>query len=120
MRPSVISLALFSALAFAVAAPASAAWLTPSSLSPAMSADEQSFYSTLGSSTAQQNFLATRNYVRQAQAVVAGTLSPANFPSKKPVGFTVAYLLPDDPTAINNALGICLTAKYSGAANPWA
>lgn len=117
MRSSVLSLALF-CVVFGSLATAAAA-LAPNELKPAFSADEQSFYATLSGADAQ-NFLITRKYVRQAQAVVDGKMNPLSFPAKKPAGFTVAYLLPDDPTVINNALGMYLTAKYSGQSSPWA
>ncbi len=77
-----------------------------------MSSVEQQYYDSIkGNATAAQNFLITREYVRKAQAVVAGSLPAASFPAQKPSGFSVAYLLPDDPSTINTALGMYLAGS---------
>lgn len=105
MRPIVLSLALIPALA------AFAAALSPGDLRPGLTAAEQKFYATLQDDPdAAQSFLVTRDYVRKAQAVKSGALSPLSFPAEKPDGFNVAYLQPNDPSVINIAMGKFLAA----------
>lgn len=117
MRPLILSLALLSVAAAASAAPA----LTPQSLRPAMTQEEQEYYDTIKNDPkTAQNFLITRDYVRKAQAVKSGKMSPLSFPSQRPAGFSVDYLLPDDPGVINDALGMYLSAKLAAGGNPWA
>lgn len=114
MRPNILSLALLSSLTVS----AYATYLSPSSLNPEMTPVEQQYYNTIkGNATPAQNFLITRDYVRKAQAVVSGEASPSSFPAKKPFGFSVTYLLPDDASTINTALGMYLTD--SAGSSPW-
>ena len=111
MRPILVLLILLGL----AAAPALA--LSPSDLKPAMTAEESDYYDTIKADpSAAQSFLVTRDYVRKAQAVVSGSLPPLSFPGKRPAGFTVDYLLPDDPSTINEALGMYLAAALK--ANP--
>jgi hypothetical protein len=85
--------------------------VSPSDLRPPMTSQESAYYDTIkADSSAAQSFLITRAYVRMAQAVADGSLSPLSFPSQKPAGFTVKYLLPDEPSVINKALGMYLEA----------
>jgi hypothetical protein len=101
-----LSLSLLSSFATAAFA------LSPSDLNPAMTSQESTYYDTIKADpTAAQSFLITRDYVRKAQAVVDGSLAPISFPPRKPAGFTVKYLLPDDPSVINTALGMYLVAN---------
>lgn len=105
MRSIILSLALLPAL------PIFSAALSPEDLRPALSSTEQKFYAKIqGDPDAAQSFLITREYVRKAQAVKSGALSPLAFPSEKPDGFNVAYLLPNDPSVINVAMGKYLAA----------
>jgi hypothetical protein len=85
-------------------------------ISPAdMTKTELDYYRTLDSE-AGKSFIVTRSYVRLAKQVVDHKLPPLNFPPRKPEGFTVKYLLPDDATALNQALGDYLTAKWTADA----
>lgn len=106
MRALMLSLALLPSLAVFSAA------IAPGDLRPALTNAEQKFYQQKLQSdpTAAENFLITREYVRKAQAVQAGTLSPLSFPPEKPAGFNVAYLQANDPSVINSALGKFLAA----------
>ena len=92
---------------------------TPSHLTPAqtispadMTKTELDYYRTLDSA-AGQSFTVTRSYVRLAKQVLDHKLPPLSFPPGKPDGFTVAYLLPDEPSIINEALGEYLKAKLT-------
>jgi hypothetical protein len=88
--------------------------LTPTqTISPAdMTKTELDFYRTLDSK-AGRSFIVTRSYVRLAKQVVDHKWPPLKFPPQKPEGFTLQYLLPDDPTVINQALGAYLAAKLT-------
>src|ERR1700757_4086168 len=95
---SLCLMSLFATAAFA---------LSPSDLTPPMTSQESAYYETIKDDpTAGESFLVTRDYVRKAEAVVNGSLAAASFPPQKPKGFTVKYLLPDDPAVINKALGM--------------
>jgi hypothetical protein len=85
--------------------------LTPAqTITPAdLSKIELDYYKTLDSEAAK-DFIATRSYVRLAKQVVDKKLQPSKFPPQKPHGFSVKYLLPDDPTVLNQALGEYLAA----------
>jgi len=80
-----------------------------------LDAEEQEYYKTLTDPVKAKNFIVTRSYVRLAQKVLDHKLPPLEFP-QKPDGFSVAYLLPDDPSIINQALGAYLSARIT--ANP--
>jgi len=66
--------------------------------------EERQYYDTLKDPVAAQAFLMTRSYVRVCQRIVDHTLPATQLPPKPP-GFSVAYLLPDDPHIINDAEG---------------
>jgi hypothetical protein len=76
---------------------------------------EANFYKTLDLA-AQQNFIATRSFVRVSQQVVDGILPPSQLPDR-PAGFSVKYLLRGESFDINNALAGYLTAKNGGEGN---
>ena len=71
---------------------------------------ELDFYQTLGGQAAE-DFIVTRSCVRLAQQEIDHKLPPLKFPARKPNGFSVKYLLPDDPSVINRALGDYLAAR---------
>lgn len=94
MRRTLYSLAILAVLA----APAAA--LTPDQLT----SDEQTAYQKVkGDPTSAQNFLATRDFVRKARAVVSGSSRATEMP-RKPSGFDERYLLPGDSDAIDQAV----------------
>jgi hypothetical protein len=80
-----------------------------------MTNTELDYYKTLDSEAANGSII-TRSYVRLAKQVLDHKLSPLKFPPQKPAGFGAKYLLPDDPTDLNQALADHLTAKLK--ANP--
>jgi hypothetical protein len=83
-------------------------------MSPAdMTSDERDFYRTLNDSDAK-NFIVTRSYVRLCQQVMAHKLPPLALPPK-PAGFRTAYLLPEDPSVIDEAMGENVKAKLTTA-----
>jgi hypothetical protein len=92
--------------------------VTPAELTPI----ERDYYNSATDPQVKKNFLITRSYVRIAQKVVDKKLPPEAFPAIKPKGFSVQYLLPDDPSLINQAMGLslakdwgkCLDAKAPG------
>ena len=105
-----ISLCLFVAATGAMA-------MSPSDLKPPMTSEESDYYETIKSDpVASQGFLVTRDYVRKAQSVIDGKTKPIDFPAEKPVGYSLAYLLPEDSETINKATGMALQALM--LANP--
>ena len=113
MRSLLLSLVVFSAYATPVFA------LSPSDLKPPMTSEESSFYDKIkGDPASAQGFLATREYVRTARAVVTGSLPPLSYPSDKPPGFSAKYLLAEDPSILNKALGMYLAAKSGRSVPP--
>jgi hypothetical protein len=94
------------ALTILAGAAASAAALSPGDLTP----EEQGVYATVKSNpAAAQNFLVTREYVRQARAVVGNPAAAASFPAQ-PKGFSTRYLLAGDKDAINEAVSLSVAA----------
>jgi hypothetical protein len=85
--------------------------LAPSQLvTPAdLTAVELDFYNKATDPAVKKNFLVTRSYLRIAQKVVDKKLPASAFPVIKPTGFSVQYLLPDDPHVINEAMGLALS-----------
>jgi len=81
--------------------------ITPADFTPT----ERDYYKTLDAAAAK-NFIATRSYVRLCRLVLEHKLPALQLP-EKPAGFTVKYLLPDDPSIINRALGHQLAAKQN-------
>ena len=101
----------------ALTAPSAVAQSNSSRLAPAqtispseMTKVELDFYQTLSGQEAE-DFIVTRSYVRLAQQEIDHKLPPLKFPARKPDGFSVKYLLPDDPSVINRALGDYLAAR---------
>lgn len=86
---------------------AAAQLITPADMTPV----ELDYYNKAADLQVKKNFIITRSYVRLAQKVVAKTLAVDAFPMVKPNGFSVQYLLPDDPPVINQALGLALAAR---------
>jgi hypothetical protein len=85
-------------------------------ISPAdLNAEEKEYYKTLTDPAKAKSFIITRSYFRLAQKVVDHKLPPLEFP-QRPQGFSVVYLLPDEPSIINEAVGAYLSAKLT--ANP--
>ena len=101
--------ALTSASAFAQS-DASHLTLAQTISSADMTKTELDYYKTLDGQAAK-DFIVTRSYVRLAKQEVDHKLPPLKFPPRKPGGFTVKYLLPDDPSVINQAIGDYLAAK---------
>ena len=122
MRPKLIARILFVAgfwlplaqMTHSAFAQSDSLHLTPAqTISPAdMTKTELDYYRTLDSE-AGKSFIVTRSYVRLTKQVVDHKLPPLNFPPRKPEGFTAKYLLPDDPTVLNEALGEYLKAKLT-------
>jgi hypothetical protein len=77
--------------------------IKPSDMTPI----ELDFYNKATDPEVKKNFVITRSYVRIAQKVVDKKIPAEAFPAK-PKGFSVQYLLPDDPTVINQAMGLSL------------
>jgi hypothetical protein len=75
--------------------------ITPANMTPV----ELDYYNKATDPSVKKNFIATRSYVRLAQKVVDKTMPAEQLPNK-PVGFSVQYLLPDEPTVINQAIGL--------------
>lgn len=75
-------------------------------------AEERDYYRKLAPAAAE-SFIATRSYVRLCRQVLGRKLPAIQLPDR-PAGFNVKYLLPEDPTVINRAVGEHLAAK----ANP--
>lgn len=69
---------------------------------------ERDYYAKLTGDDAK-NFIITRSYVRLCEEVVEHKLPAAQLPDK-PIGFTVRYLLPEEPTVINRALAYSIEA----------
>ena len=78
--------------------------VTPTQLTP----EERDFYNEAGDPTVKKNFIITRSYVRLAQKVASKEIPPDSFPRRKPKGFSVQYLLPNDPRVINEPVGRAL------------
>lgn len=85
--------------------------ITPAEFTPV----EAKFYQTLDPA-AQQDFIATRSYVRISQQVIDRTLPPLQLPDR-PAGFSVKYLLPGEPFDLNTALADYITATHGGKGN---
>jgi hypothetical protein len=75
--------------------------ITPANMTPV----ELDYYNKATDPSVKKNFIATRSYVRLAQKVVDKTMPAEQLPNK-PAGFSVQYLLPDEPTVINQAIGL--------------
>ena len=71
--------------------------------------EEKDYYDHAANQTVRKNFIITRSYLRLAQKLVDKQIPPDAFPMRKPKGFSVEYLLPDDPEIINEAIGIALS-----------
>jgi hypothetical protein len=71
---------------------------------------EQDYYARLTGDDAK-NFIITRSYVRLCEQVVERKLPAAQLPDR-PAGFTVRYLLPEDPTVTNRALAYQIQAAH--------
>ena len=102
---------------WAMTEPSAVAQSESSRLTPAqtisrsdMTKVELDFYQTLNGQAAE-DFIVTRSYLRLAQQEIDHKLPPLKFPARKPDGFSVKYLLPDDPSVINRAIADYLTAK---------
>jgi hypothetical protein len=80
----------------------------PADLTPV----ERDYYDKATDPQVKKNFIITRSYVRLAQKVVAKTMAPEAYPAAKPNGFSVQYLLPDDPHVLNEALGLALAKTW--------
>ncbi|MGB9116115.1 hypothetical protein [Bradyrhizobium sp.] len=72
---------------------------------------ERDYYQKLDAAAAN-SFIATRSYVRLCQQVLDHKLPALQLPDK-PAGFTVKYLLPEDPNVINRALAAYVVAKQN-------
>jgi hypothetical protein len=83
--------------------------LKPADLTP----DELAYYNGATDPVIKKNFIITRSYVRLAEKIVAKEIPAWQFPGRKPDGFSAKFLLPKDPSVINEALGICLQAKFT-------
>jgi hypothetical protein len=82
--------------------------VTPADLTPV----ERDYYNKTADPQVKKNFIITRSYVRLAQKVVNKTLPPEAYPTAKPNGFSVQYLLPDDAHVLNEALGLALAKSW--------
>jgi hypothetical protein len=76
-----------------------------------MTAEERAYYNNATDPVVKKNFIITRSYVRLAQKVVDKKMPASQFPASRPKGFSVAYLLPDDPSVINQAQGMLLAVQ---------
>jgi len=95
------------ALAAAAALASFASALTPQELkTPA----EIQLYETIKANPAEVAvFLATRDYVHKAEAVLKGKLSASELPGK-PKNFSKIYLLPGEKDTVNEAVKISVAA----------
>jgi hypothetical protein len=82
--------------------------VTPADLTPV----ERDYYNKATDPQVKKNFIITRSYVRLAQKVVDKALPPEAYPTAKPNGFSVQYLLPDDAHVLNEALGLALAKSW--------
>ena len=94
------------AAVFAVLLAAPALALTPRQLTPR----EQQVYQTVKNDPNEAAaFLATREYVRKAQAVINGSLPAIKMPDK-PANFEDQYLFPGEVDLVNRAVSLALFA----------
>lgn len=87
--------------------------LKPADLTP----EELAYYNNATDPVVKSNFIITRSYVRLAEELVAKKIPASQFPGPKPDGFKVQFLLPNDPSVINDAMGIYLQAKFTACFN---
>ena len=71
--------------------------------------ERQAYQAVQADPTAARNFLATRDYMRKAKAVVGGSLAASQLPAK-PKGFNSRYLLAGDEDIIDQAVTLSVAA----------
>ena len=76
-----------------------------------LSAQELAYYNTLADPAARQAFLVTRSWTRLCWEVDYGMLPAIQLPDQ-PATFSTAYILPDEPVAINRAIADNLIAQH--------
>ena len=74
-----------------------------------LTAEEADYYKTLDPAAAK-GFVLTRSYVRLCRRVLDHTLAAQQLPDK-PVGFSIAYLLPGDEDAVDQATAAGFSAR---------
>jgi hypothetical protein len=71
---------------------------------------ESAYYAKIADPEVAKNFILTRSYVRLCQDVM-NKIMPAEKLPDKPLGFSVRYLLPGEPTMINQAIAASIIAE---------